>query len=113
MQGKYIRQVGEPVWMPEIGLGIGREQGVMEGIEQEWLTWYTEAGQPYPLPEAAMAELCKQIGRLQKQLKLAQQQAEAERERAEAERERAEAELHRVEQLVARLIELGEDPETL
>jgi len=120
VQGKYIRQLGEPIWMPEIGLGIGRERGTMEGIEQEWLTWYTEAGQPYPLPEAAMAELRKQVGRLQKQLKRAQQQAEVERERAEVERERAEVERERaeverqrVEQLAARLIELGEDPETL
>ena len=57
---KYVRQVGEPVWMPEeIGLGIGREQGTLEGTGQEWLAWYTEAGQPYPLPEASMTLLRK------------------------------------------------------
>jgi Uma2 family endonuclease len=31
VDGAYIRQPGEPVWMPEIGLGIGREQGTYWG----------------------------------------------------------------------------------
>jgi hypothetical protein len=31
-----VRQVGEPLWVPEIGLGIGRVQGTHEGWEHEW-----------------------------------------------------------------------------
>ena len=74
--GKYVRQVGEPVWMPEIGLGIGRERGMMEGTEQEWLAWYTEAGHPYPLPETSMTMLRNQVKRLQQQLAAERQQVD-------------------------------------
>jgi Uma2 family endonuclease len=49
-QGQYLRQVGEPLWMPEIGLGIGRGRGLHEGIEQEWLYWFDELGNRYPAP---------------------------------------------------------------
>jgi len=99
-QGQYIRQSGKPIWMPEIGLGIGRERGTMEGIEQEWLAWYTQAGNPYPLPEAAIAELHKQVGRLQRQVEAERQRAEAEQQRAEATLQQAEAEQQRLQQQV-------------
>ena len=36
----YERQMGNPVWMPEIGLGIGCEVGTHEGCTREWLYWY-------------------------------------------------------------------------
>ncbi len=35
VNGNYQLQIGEPYWMPEIGLGIGRYQGVIGGIPQE------------------------------------------------------------------------------
>jgi hypothetical protein len=44
-------QVGEPYWMPEIGLGIGRYQGVVGGIAQEILTWYDVRGDRHLSPE--------------------------------------------------------------
>ena len=103
--GKYVHQSGEPVWMPEIGLGIGRERGMMEGTEQEWLAWYTEAGQPYPLPEAATAALHQQVGRLQKRFEAERQRAEAEqqqlRNQIAVERQRAEAEQQQLQNQVA------------
>ncbi|MEL6814582.1 MAG: Uma2 family endonuclease [Cyanobacteria bacterium J06598_3] len=40
----YQLQIGEPYWMPEIGLGIGRYQGEVGGLPQEILTWYDEQG---------------------------------------------------------------------
>ncbi|MBE9107283.1 Uma2 family endonuclease, partial [Nostoc cf. edaphicum LEGE 07299] len=43
----YQLQIGEPHWMPEVGLGIGRHQGVMGGIGQEFLSWYDEQGNRY------------------------------------------------------------------
>ncbi|MHC5740549.1 MAG: Uma2 family endonuclease [Nostoc sp.] len=43
----YQLQIGEPHWMPEIGLGIGRYQGVIGGIGQEFLSWYDEQGNRY------------------------------------------------------------------
>lgn len=43
----YQQQIGEPYWMPEIGLGIGRRNTVFGGIEQEILSWYDESGKRY------------------------------------------------------------------
>ena len=40
----YRLQIGEPYWMPEVGLGIGRYQGEVGGISQEILTWYDDQG---------------------------------------------------------------------
>lgn len=42
--GSYCLQMSEPYWMPEIGLGIGRYQGVIGGIPQEILTWFNAQG---------------------------------------------------------------------
>ncbi len=44
-----------PTWMPEIGLGIGREQGKYQGISREWLYWYDESGNRYQTPEERIA----------------------------------------------------------
>ena len=42
--GTYRLQIGEPYWMPEVGLGIGRYQGQVGGLPQEMLTWYDARG---------------------------------------------------------------------
>jgi Uma2 family endonuclease len=44
VNGVYEKLSGEPVWMPEIGLGIGREIGTFEGWKREWLYWYDKQG---------------------------------------------------------------------
>ncbi|MEL6440705.1 MAG: Uma2 family endonuclease [Cyanobacteria bacterium J06621_8] len=44
LNGSYQLQIGEPYWMSEIGLGIGRYQGQIGGLEQEMLTWYDSRG---------------------------------------------------------------------
>lgn len=49
--GVYLLCSGEPVWMPEIGLGIGRGQGIHEGWQREWLYWFDEQGNRFPTPE--------------------------------------------------------------
>jgi Uma2 family endonuclease len=49
--GQYVRQVGNPIWMPELGLGIGHEVATQEGIGRDWLYWYDESGNRYPAPE--------------------------------------------------------------
>ena len=56
VDGNYLIQKGEPVWMPEIGLGIGRERGIFQNWEREWLYWYNKQGERYQIPE----ELWKQ-----------------------------------------------------
>lgn len=81
----YVLQVGEPFWMSEIGLGIGRCPLVDDPLGREILSWYGKGGDRY-LSEA-----------------------EAERQRADVERQRADVERQRAEQLAERLRQLGED----
>lgn len=83
VNGKYVRQPGDPVWMPELGLGIGRSQGTYEGWTREWLYWYDQDGNKYPTP----AEVAQQ------------------------ERRRAEEAEQRLESLIAKLREKGIDPD--
>lgn len=44
IQGQYDLQIGEPYWMPEIGLGIGRIQTTFGKLPQEQLAWFDEQG---------------------------------------------------------------------
>ncbi|HLO85134.1 MAG TPA: Uma2 family endonuclease [Nostocaceae cyanobacterium] len=81
--GQYILQPGSRVWLPEIGLAIGRERGTYLGRTREWLYWYDAEGCRLPTPE-----------------EFAQQQLE-----------RAERERLRAERLAQRLRDLGVDPE--
>ncbi len=80
-----MRQRGNPVWMPEIGLGIGYEQGTHEGWTREWLYWYDEQGNRFPAPENVI----------------------------EQERLRAERAEQQLADLIAKLQERGIDPDTL
>ena len=54
--GEYKLLQGEPVWLAEIGLGIGREEGIYQGINREWLYWYDEQGKRYLTPEERIQE---------------------------------------------------------
>ncbi|BAZ21150.1 hypothetical protein NIES4073_20280 [Kalymmatonema gypsitolerans NIES-4073] len=51
VDGVYQLQQGNPVWLPEIGLGIGMERGTYQGITREWLYWYNEQGERILTPE--------------------------------------------------------------
>jgi len=50
VEGAYQQIVTIPVWMPEIGLGIGYERGNYGGVTREWLYWYDEHGKRYATP---------------------------------------------------------------
>jgi Uma2 family endonuclease len=140
-QGQYLRQVGEPLWMPEIGLGIGRGRGLHEGIEQEWLYWYDEFGNRYPAPPDVIVQerglrlemerrwLAAEQARLeerQARLKAEQAKQVAEQARLEAEQARQQAEQlaaqeqqdkleaeQRLRELLARLQQRGIDLDSL
>lgn len=99
VNGKYQLQSGNPVWLPEIGLGIGCERGNYCGVTREWLYWYDETGQRYPTPE--------------EQIITAQQQAQFAEQRAKFAEQRAQQEAQRAQQLAERLRELGVDPDQL
>jgi len=47
VQGQYQLQLGEPCWMPEIGLGIGRYQLQDDPFERTVLSWFDEGGDRY------------------------------------------------------------------
>ncbi|WP_445635652.1 Putative restriction endonuclease domain-containing protein [Nostoc sp. DSM 114161] len=64
VEGKYILQAEDKIWMPEVGLGIGREQGTYQGRTREWLFWYDENGNRYQTPEEQLENL---LARLQQQ----------------------------------------------
>jgi Uma2 family endonuclease len=79
----YELQTTNPVWMPEIGLGIGSERAGYDGLTREWLYWYDENDRRYPTPY----------------------------ERAKLETQRANAESQRADRLAAQLRALGIEPE--
>ena len=49
--GQYELLEGEPVWLSEIYLGIGREIGIYQGVKREWLYWYDQQGKRYLTPQ--------------------------------------------------------------
>lgn len=92
IDGEYQLQIGEPFWMPEIGLGIGRGTYISGKVQREVLYWYDETGRRYLTPrEAAQNE--------QQQREIAEQQAEIERQQRL--------------RLEAKLRELGIDPDNI
>jgi Uma2 family endonuclease len=92
-QGEYVRQQGNPIWLPEIGLGIGHEIGTQEGIRRDWLYWYDETGTRHLAPEDALAQ--ERI--LREREKLMRREAEAQLAQAEAQLAQSEAQLARAE----------------
>ncbi|MGV0107216.1 putative restriction endonuclease domain-containing protein [Nostoc sp. DSM 114160] len=67
VEGKYTLQLGDRIWMPEIGLGIGREQGTYQGRTREWLFWYDQDGNRYQTPEEINAQQQQQLEQTQQQ----------------------------------------------
>jgi Uma2 family endonuclease len=47
INGGYQLQIGEPCWMPEVGLGIGRCLLPSDPLEREVLGWFDAQGQRY------------------------------------------------------------------
>lgn len=106
VNGRYQLQSGEPVWIPEIGLGVGRAVGMLGGIHREWLTWYDPMSQAYPLPH-------QMIRQLETELEAARQEIIRQQQRAEQEQQRAEQERLEKLRLLEKLRELGINPDDL
>ena len=128
--GSYVRQSGEPLWMPELGLGLGRYLHECWGIQQELLMWFDEAGNIHGIPEVTREELLREQRRVERErqradeleraLEATQQALEAEQQRAEQEKLRADstqqaldAEQQQSQRLAAYLRSLGLDPNNL
>jgi Uma2 family endonuclease len=51
VNGEYQLQIGEPFWMPEVGLGIGRCPEIFPGSTEEVLSWFDERGDRHLRPK--------------------------------------------------------------
>ncbi|MDZ7961915.1 MAG: Uma2 family endonuclease [Aulosira sp. DedQUE10] len=74
VDGSYQLQIGEPFWMQEIGLGIGRSQYVSGNIQRQVLYWYDQQGNRYQTPEEAEQQTRQQLELVQQQLERYRQQ---------------------------------------
>lgn len=106
VDGAYVRQIGDRIWIPEINLAIGTGQGNHQGWTREWLYWYDFEGYRYPSLEER-AELSQQ------QAENAQQQAEIAQQQANQAQQQAENAQQDLQSLIAKLRERGIDPDTL
>ncbi|PZV26583.1 MAG: hypothetical protein DCF12_08825 [Snowella sp.] len=68
--GNYQLQKGEPFWMPEIGLGIGRCDLPLDPLGREVLTWFNHQGDRYLTTE-------EQLNLERQRADIAQQQLES------------------------------------
>ena len=75
VQGQYVPVIGNPVWMPEIGLGIGKAEYAHHDRDREWLFWYNEKGDRYPTPDEQIDAKQKQVQQAKQQIQRAKQQA--------------------------------------
>ena len=64
VNGIYQRQIGEPFFMPEMGLGIGRGVGNHRGLQREWLYWFDQQGNRILTPEELLLRYQQQFGEL-------------------------------------------------
>lgn len=64
VNGIYQRQIGEPFFIPEIGLGIGRGVGNHRGLQREWLYWFDQHGNRILTPEELLLRYQQRFGEL-------------------------------------------------
>jgi Uma2 family endonuclease len=83
VDGDYQLQISEPLWMPEIGLGIGRCVLPSDRLRREVLSWFDQGGDRYLTTD----------------------------ERADVESQRADAAQRQVELLLAKLRSLESEQE--
>ncbi|WP_041596537.1 Uma2 family endonuclease [Halothece sp. PCC 7418] len=102
-----------PIWLEEIGLGIGKEVGTYEQITREWLYWYDENGERFLTPE----ERSRQAESKAQQAESKAQQAESKAQQAETKAQQAESKAQqaetKAERYARRLRELGIDPDSV
>jgi hypothetical protein len=96
-EGQYVLMSGEPFWMPEIGLGIGRAISNNLDWRREWLYWFSEDGERYPVPEEYERYRAD----------LAEEREEQERQRANQAEHQAQQERQWADVLAERLRALG------
>ncbi|NER06072.1 MAG: Uma2 family endonuclease [Okeania sp. SIO3C4] len=99
LDGAYQRLEGNPLWMPEIALGIGTEVGNYYCYEREWLYWHDSQGNRFMTLQERKLQYRQRAERAQQEYEKAQQEHEQQRQQ--------------VEKLKQMLRSLGVDPEQL
>ncbi|BBC24418.1 Uma2 family endonuclease [Pseudanabaena sp. ABRG5-3] len=64
VDGDYQLQIGEPLWIPEIGLGIGRCVLPSDRFSREVLSWFDQKGDRYLTAEEKVERLERLATRL-------------------------------------------------
>ena len=90
LQVLSFQRMTEPIWFPEVGLGLRLWDGRYEDLDAAWLRWVDAQGVPVPTGK---------------------ENTETERQRAETERQRAETERQRADRLAEQLRQLGVEPQ--
>jgi len=80
VDGEYQLVIGEPYWLAEIGLGIGRALITTGGIQREVLTWYNQQGQRYLTLEEVSALQKVQLQGQEEQLQAKQEEIQTQQE---------------------------------
>jgi Uma2 family endonuclease len=106
VEGEYQLLSGVPVWLSELNLGIGIEEGTYQGITREWLYWYDERGEKYLTPEETIEETQQKLQTTENRANVAENRANVAENRANVAENRAK----RLEQL---LREQGIDPDNI
>ena len=83
VEGQYVPVIGNPVWMPELGLGIGKERHKHQGRDREWLFWYDEKGDRYLTPDEQIDEKQQQVQQAKQQAKVIQEELDQEKVRSQ------------------------------
>jgi len=68
VNGEYEQQIGEPFWMPEVGLGIGRGRYSDGERQLEVLYWFDERGSRYLTAEETADRAQQKAEEIQQQL---------------------------------------------
>jgi hypothetical protein len=108
IEGKYelLPSENNRVWLPEIELALGYENGEHIAWEREWLYWYDESGNRY----LTANERAIKAEAIATQERLAKQEAEA---IAHQERLAKQASEQKAQRLAERLRELGINPDEM
>ncbi len=99
VNNSYQLQIGEPFWMPEIGLGIGRCPEIFTDSLEEVLSWFDDKGDRYLRSE-------------EKAIQAQQRADQAVEDVSQAEQKAAQAQA-KADRLLAKLQELGIDTSDL
>ena len=127
INGKYLPVIGSPVWMPEIGLGIGKEKHTYHGRHREWLFWYDEQGTRYPTPQETIDQARQEANQFKQQAQEDRKKAKEDRKKSKEDQQKSQenqqkvqeinlqlqSEQERSKRLSDRLIELGINPDEI